>query len=753
MRIIVLLIYSSLLFGESLPGTQELRDQGDLAAAMLAGMDQFVNRALDESIGKRQQHWQQDFSSPVAYEKSIVENRKRLATIVGAVDPRVNPHVELIATPSQSSVVAESQRVTIQAVRWDVLAGVTAEGLLVTPKGRISARIVAIPDAADSPESIVNSWALRLAESGCQLLIPVLIDRQAKWSGTERFGFTKQPHREFVWRMAFELGRHPIGLEVEKVQSAVDWFEKQTPALPIGVAGHGEGGLIALYTAALDRRIHATLVSGYFESRQEVWKEPLYRNVWSLLKEFGDAEIAGLIAPRALVVEAAQGPEDAGPPEVPITKRGDTPGQLRTPPLAAVQAEVERAKPTFAKLNVVDQLALAVSGGGAGSSGSDAALQSFLSRLSKGKLAMRGASPSVRESANAEERMHRQFLELVEYLQRLSHNSSFAREAFWSKADATSVETWEKSLPYYRKYFHDEVIGHIENSYLPVPAQTRKVKEYDRERWVGYEVKIPVWKDVFAYGLLLLPKDLKPGERRPVVVCQHGNEGRPQTTVDPEPKFRRPWAAELADQGFIVYLPQNPYIFQETFRRVNRKSNALQWSLFSYIVGQHERMLEWLAQQPFVDPERIGYYGISYGGKTAVRVPPLLSRYCLVITAADFGEYVGKMVGLDQKTSFMYTQEYEMYEWNMANTFGYSDLASMLIPKPFMVERGHFDTVGLDEWVAFEYAKVYRRYDLLGLKDRTEIEYFIGPHTINGEGTYRFLHKHLRWPQRSVPIR
>jgi hypothetical protein len=63
-----------------------------------------------------------------------------------------------------------------------------------------------------------------------------------------------------------------------------------------------------------------------------------------------------------------------------------------------------------------------------------------------------------------------------------------------------------------------------------------------------------------------------------------------------------------------------------------------------------------------------------------------------------------------------------------------------------MVERGHDDPVGLDEWVAAEYAKVRRLYDQLDLGDRTAIEFFNGRHTINGVGTFRFLHQHLNWP-------
>ena len=79
--------------------------------------------------------------------------------------------------------------------------------------------------------------------------------------------------------------------------------------------------------------------------------------------------------------------------------------------------------------------------------------------------------------------------------------------------------------------------------------------------------------------------------------------------------------------------------------------------------------------------------------------------------------------------------------------FGYAELAALMVPRPFMVERGHNDGVANDETVAYEYAKVNRLYNRLGLANRTEIEYFDGPHTIHGVGTFRFLHRHLAWPE------
>jgi hypothetical protein len=145
-----------------------------------------------------------------------------------------------------------------------------------------------------------------------------------------------------------------------------------------------------------------------------------------------------------------------------------------------------------------------------------------------------------------------------------------------------------------------------------------------------------------------------------------------------------------------------------------------------------------------VDSERIGFYGLSYGGKTAMRVPPLVDKYKVVICSGDFNEWIWKTTSVEEPFSYVFTAEYEIGEFNLANTYNYAELASLIAPRPFMVERGHNDTVGIDEWVAYEYAKVRRFYAFLGIPDRTAIEFFLGPHTIHGVGTFEFLDKHLR---------
>ena len=129
--------------------------------------------------------------------------------------------------------------------------------------------------------------------------------------------------------------------------------------------------------------------------------------------------------------------------------------------------------------------------------------------------------------------------------------------------------------------------------------------------------------------------------------------------------------------------------------------------------------------------------------QTAMRVPAVLDHYALSICSGCFNRWTPKVVSVDFTGSFMYVGEYEMPDFGIGNRFDYAELAALIAPRPFMVERGHDDPVGLDEWVAAEYAPVRRLYDRLGIGDRTAIEFFNGRHTINGVGTFEFLNKQL----------
>ncbi len=751
--------------GSMLAGTSPLTLNGDLAQQMVEGIRSYLLTETSRTVADRERFWNRDFTSIERYEASITPNRKRLQEIIGAVDARVAYEADnLSADTWMQTEVGSGRGFRVYAIRWPVFAapiadadGLEAEGLLLQPDGRAVARAVAIPDADWTPEMLAgivdgvpeaSQFARRLAENGVQVVIPLLMNRDDTFSGIPGIGMTNMPHREWIYRMAFEVGRHIIGFEVQKILAAVDWFEKENARelLPIGVMGYGEGGLLALYSASLDPRIKATVVSGYFQPRENVWREPIYRDVWSLVREFGDAELASMIAPRVLIVEACRGPEVDGPP--PATSEHAAcacpNGKLTTPSLNEVQREVERARPFFKQLNAEANLQLLAESGGAGSAGSGAAIGAFLGAFGVKKTRPSGPAPKATIQLDPVPRLHNQFDQMVAFTQALIRKSPDNRAEFWKKADASSVKAWQASTAQYREYIWEEIIGQLPPPSLPLNPRSRMI--LDEPGFRGYEVVLDVWPEVFAYGILLVPKDLKPGEKRPVVVCQHGLEGRPIEVTDPriDSQFYHHFGASLAEEGFVIFAPQNPYIGGDNFRIIQRIGHPIKLSLFSFILGQHQQILKWLSSQPFVDSDRIGFYGLSYGGKTAVRVPPIIDGYCLSICSGDFNEWVWKTTNVITDHTYMLLPEYDMYEYNFANVINYSDLARLMAPRPFMVERGHDDPVGVDQWISYEYAFVREFYDKMGIGGRTEIEFFNGPHEIHGVGTFQFLRKYLR---------
>jgi hypothetical protein len=510
------------------------------------------------------------------------------------------------------------------------------------------------------------------------------------------------------------------------------------------VYGHGEGGLIALLCGALEPTIQFTGVSGYLGTGDTVWDAPLYRNLWGFLSQVGDGGLAVLVAPRMLFVRHTEGPKVDGPPPPQPGRAGAAPGRLVGPDRETLKDLKAAIGDTY---------------GGLGAPGRYSATEAnlrdrghwsdFLQLLGLGVGdSMSGTQlQDARKDFDPDVRLKRQFDQLVEHTQRVVRQAEDKRqEFFWTKLNLKTLADYQQSCAPLRQYLLEEVIGKLPPPDRPANPRSRPL--HDEPKWRSYEVTLDLYGDVFAQGILCVPKGLKAGERRPVVVCQHGLEGRPTDVVNPKEvtKYYHSFGSALADRGFVVFAPQNPYIFQNHFRQLQRKANPLKLSLFSFIVRQHERILDWLAGLPFVDEKRMGFYGLSYGGKTAMRVPALLDRYCLSICSGDFNEWIWKNTSVDFRGSYLYTNEYEMPEFDLGNTFGYAEMAALIAPRPFMVERGHDDGVGIDEWVAYEYAKVRRLYAKLGIPERTAIEFFNGGHQINSQGTFAFLHKHLNWP-------
>ena len=732
-------------------GTKLLTMDGDLASELVSGADRFLLSELEQSIATRELRWTRDFNSPAAYEKSIEANRQRLRQMLGARDALVEkPVPRFEATVQRGSLVGRGANYEVHEVSWPAFADVTGTGLLLVPTtplkaGEVRPDVIAIPDCEIQPEQLVGlgegvpasaQYARLLAERGCRVLVPLLVNRAERMPGLS--------NREWLYRSAFELGRGLVAYEVQKVLAAVRWMRGESGEQGrIGVFGWGEGGMLALYAGALDPEIDVVGVSGYFDSRQEIWQQPIDRNVFGLLSEFGDAELGSMVLPRRLVIDASRGPQGE------FSGGRGAPWKLSGPQPERVKQEFDRLRAWSSKLGAGDAVTL-VEPEGEEVSPSIKGLRVFYQQLSGDKSDWRetGTAPEVvGEKVDAEARMKAQIAEVNRHSQMLLREGHYVRqERTIGRLDFANLEAYEKSAAKLREEFKQNVIGWFDRPMLSPNPRSRVFQENDK--WTAYEVVLDVFPDVYAYGLLLVPKGIQPGERRPVVVCQHGLEGRPQDTIgQPGYDAYKAFSARLAERGFITFAPQNLYIFTDRFRSLQRKANPLGKTLFSIITPQHQQIVDWLQTLDFVDPQRVGFYGLSYGGKTAMRVPAIVTDYCLSICSADFNEWVDKNASTRNPRTYANMGEYEIFEFDLGSTFNYAEMAALIAPRPFMVERGHFDGVADDWTVAYEYSKIRFLYSArLKRPELTEIEWFDGPHTINGKKTFDFLHRHLSWP-------
>lgn len=719
-----------------LPNTKLLETKSDITSDLVAGVDRFLLSELDKAEVRREEFWAGGDAPQI-----LDRNRKRLSHILGLRDTRKGfTAPSLVTTTEHSSLVARSGTIEIHEVRWPAFRDVMAEGLLLIPDGKIVADVIAIPDADVSPEQIagmaagqIPPYAKILADRGCRVLVPTLLSRKLE----QRNGRATLTDREFIYRSAFELGRHLIGYELQMVLAGVDWFEKDSDR-PIGVVGWGEGGMLALYAGATDTRITAIAVSGYVDDRTKMWQHPMDRNVHGLLERFGDGELIAM-GPRHVLVQAARGPV------VSLPSNGGAPAELKSPGAEDVARQVNAANALVKQLKLDVQVEMLVTKAGQGEPLEAPAIDQFIEQLTGKKAASAGALSKLetKRMPDGEARRQRLLHSMDQHSQWLLTESPFVRQQFMSKLDSSSLEKYQETSEWYRNYFRHEVVGSF--GYEPLPFNPHARVAYEKEKWTGYEVVLDVFEDVIAYGILLVPKDIPKGERRPVVVCQHGLEGRPQDIVEGDHPAYHDFAAVLAEKGYVVFAPQNLYIFKDRFRTLQRKANPIKKTLFSVIVPQHQQIVDWLQTLPYVDGERIGFYGLSYGGKSAMRIPPLVADYKLSICSADFNEWVWKNASTRATHSYVWTGEYEIFEFDLGSTFNYSEMAALIAPRPFMVERGHFDGVAPDETVGYEFGKVRHIYQArLGLMDHCEIEWFVGPHTINGKGTFEFLDKHLK---------
>lgn len=291
----------------------------------------------------------------------------------------------------------------------------------------------------------------------------------------------------------------------------------------------------------------------------------------------------------------------------------------------------------------------------------------------------------------------------------------------------------------------------------PVPLESISLGKVEEENYIREKLLIRTEEDMVVPAYLFIPNDLKKGERRPALICQHGHghgkddvagvthgEGRRSFTIE---HLNYAYAREFAKRGFVVLAPDARGFGERSLGYEHPGKDGCDIILIkSLLLGLNPltlnlydlmRCMDYLQERPEVNGERIGCVGLSYGGTLTLYLSALDERIkCAVISC--------------------YLNSFYTYALSLGNTCGsqtipnlllwmeMEDIACSIAPRPVLYESGLRDEGFPIEEARKAFAKVKRCYELLGEGEKVAMDEFEGGHMFHGALAFDWVERWMR---------
>jgi dienelactone hydrolase len=146
--------------------------------------------------------------------------------------------------------------------------------------------------------------------------------------------------------------------------------------------------------------------------------------------------------------------------------------------------------------------------------------------------------------------------------------------------------------------------------------------------------------------------------------------------------------------------------------------------------------IDLLCQQDFVDPNRIGVMGLSFGGTMTTWLALTDDR----IRAADVICYSDRFADFGLRDVNLCGSQITPGLFDLVDV---PDLQGLIAPRPLLVEIGTFDECFKLESAMSCFNEVETIYTAAGQRDRLELDLFEGPHAWGGNKSVAFFRKYL----------
>lgn len=286
---------------------QDVAASNPLRTAQAKELDAYI---LAQKVDERrlQAVFRPDYSSPTTFEKSAEPLRQAFCQSIGYPPPGEAPTAAATFDKIGEDSLGDYYRVHIP-----VVANVEAEGLYIVPKGLRGKAplVIAMHGGGGSPEVALFHGGANyhdMVRGGVKRGY-IVFAPQHLFSAE---GYPKDIRRQIDDRLRL-IGTSLTAVEIAKITRSLDVLLKrpEVDAERVGMVGLSYGGYYALVTSAVEPRIKVTVSSCYYgvqEGRYErdelsVPSDFRFADRFTL---FRDSELAALICPRALQVQAGE---------------------------------------------------------------------------------------------------------------------------------------------------------------------------------------------------------------------------------------------------------------------------------------------------------------------------------------------------------------------------------------------------------------------------------------------------------------
>jgi hypothetical protein len=268
---------------------------------------------------------------------------------------------------------------------------------------------------------------------------------------------------------------------------------------------------------------------------------------------------------------------------------------------------------------------------------------------------------------------------------------------------------------------------------------------------------------VYLPFFALIPNDMKPGEKRPSVICPQGHFKSFKESVaavrheegvieDMEANHTH-YGEDFVKMGYIVFCPdargfgeraekaaQPEGKWKCTCTQLNRMGIPLGRCAIGMSVWDLVKLCDYIQTRQDCDPDMIGCAGLSGGGLQTLFVAAIDKRIKCACTSGYFYGAMEALLEMNENCDCNYVP-------NLWVHFDLCDIASLIAPRPLIIETGLRDGLngksGIDN-VKSQYSITKAAYEMSGSSDAIAHSMFDAGHMWDGKDVYPFFRKHLQ---------